>query len=44
MGGPWNADTNPLGAFPSSVSYDMTTDLVMVGITYTFNKKEVKVN
>ncbi|MER3317137.1 MAG: outer membrane protein transport protein [Allomuricauda sp.] len=44
MGGPWNAETNPLGAFPSSVSYDMTTDLVMVGITYTFNKKEVKVN
>ena len=42
MGGPWNADTNPLGAFPSSVSYDMTTDLVMVGITYTFNKKESK--
>ncbi|MFK5959257.1 MAG: outer membrane protein transport protein [Lutibacter sp.] len=39
MGGPWNADTNPLGAFPSSVGYDMTTDLVMIGITYTFDKK-----
>lgn len=38
MGGPWNATNNPLGKFPSSVSYDMSTDLVMIGITYTFTK------
>ncbi len=29
--------TNPYGAIPlSNVSYDMTTDMVMVGISYTF--------
>lgn len=33
--------TNPLGAIPgSSISYEMTTSMVMVGISYTFNKKE----
>lgn len=32
--------SNPYGAIPgSNVSYDMTTDLVMVGISYVFNKK-----
>ena len=37
--------TNPLGALPgTSVSYEMTTDLVMVGFSYTFKKKEVTVN
>ena len=31
---------NPYGAIPgSSVSYEMTTSMVMVGIGYTFNKK-----
>lgn len=31
--------TNPLGAMPgTSVSYEMTTSMVMVGISYTFNK------
>jgi long-chain fatty acid transport protein len=31
----------PYGAIPGSeVSYDMTTSMVMVGLTYTFNKKE----
>ena len=39
--GPWNADTNPLGIIPgSSVSYDMTTSMVMVGLSYTFSPKE----
>jgi len=33
--------SNPLGAVPgSSVSYEMTTSMVQVGIAYTFNKKE----
>jgi len=37
--------SNPLGVVPgTSVSYDMTTDLLMVGFSYTFNKKEVKVS
>jgi long-chain fatty acid transport protein len=35
--------SNPLGAIPgSSVSYKMTTSMVMVGFSYTFNKKEIK--
>ncbi|MBT8271287.1 MAG: outer membrane protein transport protein, partial [Bacteroidia bacterium] len=39
--GPWNADTNPLGVIPeSSVSYDMTTSMVMFGLSYTFSPKE----
>lgn len=37
--GPWNADTNPLGIIPGSkVGYEMTTSMVMVGVSYTFNK------
>ncbi len=33
--------SNPLGAIPgSSVSYEMTTSMVQVGIAYTFDKKE----
>ncbi len=33
--------TNPLGELPgTSVSYEMTTDLFMVGVRYTFSKKE----
>ena len=37
--------SNPLGALPgTSVSYDMTTSMIMVGISYTFNKKEVMTN
>jgi long-chain fatty acid transport protein len=32
--------TNPLGAIPgTTVSYDMTTSMIMVGLNYTFNKK-----
>lgn len=32
--------SNPLGAIPgTSVSYDMTTSMIMVGVNYTFNKK-----
>jgi len=32
--------SNPYGAIPgSNVSYDMTTDLIMLGVSYTFNKK-----
>ena len=35
------SSTNPYGAIPgSNVSYDMTTDLIMVGISYTFSKKQ----
>ncbi|MCF6278950.1 MAG: outer membrane protein transport protein [Flavobacteriaceae bacterium] len=35
--------SNPLGALPgTSVSYEMTTDLIMFGLSYTFNKKEAK--
>lgn len=38
-GGPWNAQTNPLGAVPGSeVAFDMTTDLVIVGFSYTLSK------
>ncbi len=37
--GPWNATTNPLGKIPNSkVGYEMTTSMVMVGVSYTFNK------
>ena len=37
--------SNPLGALPgTSVSYDMTTSMIMVGFSYTFNKKEVMTN
>lgn len=32
--------SNPYGAIPASyVAYDMTTDLIMVGVSYKFNKK-----
>lgn len=34
------SSSNPYGAIPgSNVSYDMTTDLIMVGVSYSFNKK-----
>jgi long-chain fatty acid transport protein len=43
--GPWHATQNPLGEIPDSeVSYDMTTDLIMVGFSYTFKKKEKQTN
>jgi len=36
---------NPFGAIPGSeVSYDMTTSMVMFGLSYTFNKKEITNN
>lgn len=39
FGGPWNANTNPLGIIPGSkVGYEMTTSMVMIGLTYTFSK------
>lgn len=39
FGGPWNANTNPLGIIPGSkVGYEMTTSMVMLGLTYTFSK------
>ncbi len=39
FGGPWHAQNNPLGKIPgTTVSYEMTTDLIMVGMTYTFIK------
>ncbi len=32
--------SNPLGKIPgTTVSYDMTTSMIMVGVNYTFNKK-----
>ena len=35
----------PYGAIPgSNVSYDMTTDLFMVGFNYTFKRKQVNNN
>lgn len=37
FGGPWDATTNPLGIIPGSeVSYDMTTSMIMFGVSYTF--------
>jgi long-chain fatty acid transport protein len=34
------SSSNPYGAIPgSNVSYDMTTDLIMVGVSYKFNAK-----
>jgi len=37
FGGPWNAQTNPWGKIPGTkVSYEMTTNLIMFGLTYTF--------
>ena len=45
FGGPWDATNNPLGVVPGTeVSYDMTTSMIMVGASYTFNKKESKSN
>ncbi len=38
-GGPWDAQTNPLGKIPGTeVSYEMSTDLIMIGMTYKFLK------
>jgi len=37
--GPWNANTNPYGAMTGTkVGYEMSTDLIMLGISYTFSK------
>ncbi|MBU2527057.1 MAG: outer membrane protein transport protein [Bacteroidetes bacterium] len=37
--GPWNAQTNPLGAIPGSeVGFDMTTDMIIFGLTYSLGK------
>lgn len=42
--GPWSTE-NPLGVVPNSeVSYKMTTDMIMVGFSYTFSKKEKQAN
>lgn len=42
FGGPWDANTNPLGVIPGSeVSYNMKTSMLMFGLSYTFNKKEI---
>lgn len=39
FGGPWHATANPLGAIPGTkVGYEMSTDLIMLGISYTFSK------
>jgi long-chain fatty acid transport protein len=35
--------SNPYGAIPgTTVAYEMTTDLVMIGISYKFDKKATK--
>jgi len=39
FGGPWHAQANPLGSIPGTkVSYEMSTSLIMLGVTYTFIK------
>ncbi len=39
FGGPWDAANNPLGKIPGTeVRYNMSTDLLMIGLTYTFLK------
>ncbi|UAM99652.1 outer membrane protein transport protein [Polaribacter litorisediminis] len=39
MGGPWNANTNPLGAIPGSmIGYEMTTSMIQFGVSYTFKQ------
>jgi long-chain fatty acid transport protein len=41
FGGPWDANTNPLGKVPgSNVSYDMTTSLIMVGLNFNLGGKD----
>jgi len=36
-GGPWNAQTNPLGKVPGSqVGFDMTTDMLIFGVVFNF--------
>jgi len=36
-GGPWDAQSNPLGKISGTkISYNMTTDLIMFGLSYTF--------
>jgi long-chain fatty acid transport protein len=38
--GPWDATNNPLGKVPGGhVSYEMTTSMIMFGISYTFDRK-----
>ncbi len=37
LGGPWNANTNPLGTVPgTSVSYDMSTSMIQLNMVYKF--------
>ncbi len=39
FGGPWDASNNPLGTIPGTeVGYEMSTDLIMLGVSYTFHK------
>ena len=41
LGGPWDADTNPLGKIPGSeVAYDMTTQMFMVGLNFNLGGKD----
>ena len=41
MGGPWDANLNPLGAIPGSeVAYDMTTSMIMVGLNFNLGGKD----
>ncbi len=37
--GPWDPVNNPLGTIPGTkVGYEMSTDLIMIGVSFTFNK------
>ena len=41
MGGPWDANLNPLGKIPGSeVAYDMTTSMIMVGLNFNLGGKD----
>ena len=41
LGGPWDANLNPLGKIPGSeVAYDMTTSMIMVGLGFNLGGKD----
>jgi len=41
LGGPWDATNNPLGKIPGSdVSYDMTTQMFMLGLQFNLGGKD----
>ena len=41
LGGPWDADSNPLGKIPGSeVAYEMTTQMFMLGLNFNLKGKD----